>query len=353
MQILLNKFRNEELIPGQSNPVSDEVSNVRKLIYKCPVYVKTPLHDCKVLAKSLGVKSLYIKDERPRMGLGSFKALGATYAIAKEAAKSALINESPNKALIGKTFITASAGNHGLSLAAGARIFGASAVVYLSETVPKKFAEKLREKGAEVVIEGEDYEASMKAASKRAAQESWNLLSDSTWEGYSAGYDVMEGYLMMPQEAFEEIPTSPTHIFLQAGVGGLAAAVTASARSNWGSDPKIVIVEPSEAPAIMESIKARKPVYADGKVSIMGRLDCKEPSHLALYCLAKEADFFMTLTDREVLESIEVLENYGLSTSASGGAGFAGLHRALISSECELNSDSRVLLFLSEGKADD
>ena len=94
-------------------------------------------------------------------------------------------------------------------------------------------------------------------------------------------------------------------------------------------------------------------INRDGKVSIMGRLDCKEPSHLALYCLAKEADFFMTLTDREVLESIEVLENYGLSTSASGGAGFAGLHRALISSECELSSDSRVLLFLSEGKADD
>jgi len=353
MQILLNKFRNEELILGQSNPVSDEVSNVRNLIEKCPVYVKTPLHDCKVLAKFLGIKSLHIKDERPRMGLGSFKALGATYAIAKEAAKSALINESPNKALKGKTFITASAGNHGLSLAAGARIFGASAVVYLSETVPKKFAEKLRAKGAKVVIEGADYEASMKAASKRATQESWSLLSDSTWEGYSAGYDVMEGYLMMPQEAVEEIPTSPTHIFLQAGVGGLAAAVTASARSNWGSDPRIVIVEPSEAPAIMESIKARKPVYADGKVSVMGRLDCKEPSHLALSCLAKEADFFMTLTDKEVLDSIEVLDDYGLSTSASGGAGFAGLHRALISSECELNSDSRVLLFLSEGKADD
>ncbi len=353
MQILLNKFRNEELILGQSNPVSDEVSNVRNLIEKCPVYVKTPLHDCKVLAKFLGIKSLHIKDERPRMGLGSFKALGATYAIAKEAAKSALINESPNKALKGKTFITASAGNHGLSLAAGARIFGASAVVYLSETVPKKFAEKLRAKGAKVVIEGADYEASMKAASKRATEESWSLLSDSTWEGYSAGYDVMEGYLMMPQEAVEEIPTSPTHIFLQAGVGGLAAAVTASARSNWGSDPRIVIVEPSEAPAIMESIKARKPVYADGKVSVMGRLDCKEPSHLALCCLAKEADFFMTLTDKEVLDSIEVLDDYGLSTSASGGAGFAGLHRALISSECELNSDSRVLLFLSEGKADD
>ena len=87
MQILLNKFRNEELILGQSNPVSDEVSNVRNLIEKCPVYVKTPLHDCKVLAKFLGIKSLHIKDERPRMGLGSFKALGATYAIAKEAAK--------------------------------------------------------------------------------------------------------------------------------------------------------------------------------------------------------------------------------------------------------------------------
>ncbi len=353
MEILVNKIRNQGICSSQTAPVSNEVEKVRKLIQKCPVYSKTPLHNCKTLADQLGIKSLHIKDERPRMGLGSFKALGATYAIAKEAAKSSLISENPEKTLVGQTFITASAGNHGISLAAGARIFGANAVVYLSETVPKKFAKKLREKGAQVVIEGFDYEASMKAAAKRAKQEKWTLLSDSTWKDYDAGYDVMEGYLMMPQEAFEEIPKPPTHIFLQAGVGGLAAAVTASARSNYGSQPKIIIVEPSEAPAIMESIKAREPVYADGKVSIMGRLDCKEPSHLALYCLAKEADFFITLTDGEVLESIKILEKYELSTSASGGAGFAGLTCSLMSNEFGLNSDSRVLLFLSEGVADD
>ena len=103
----------------------------------------------------------------------------------------------------------------------------------------------------------------------------------------------------------------------------------------------------------MESVKAKKPIYADGDVSIMGRLDCKEPSHLALYCLAKEADFFITLTDSEVLESIQDLNNYDLSTSASGGAGYAGLVKSLHYKNCGIDSYSRVLLFLSEGTADD
>ena len=353
MQILVNNLRGRGLKFSPSQPVSSNSENVRKLISKCPVYAPTPLHNCAALAKSLGIKSLFIKDERPRMCLGSFKALGATYAIAKRAAKSAFIDNHPQKSLSNKTFITASAGNHGISVAAGAKVFGANSVVYLSETVPEDFAGKLRDKGAEVVIEGENYEASMQAAADRAKLEGWILLSDSTWEGYSAGYDVMEGYLMMPEEAFSQIDTVPSHIFLQAGVGGLAAAVTASVRSKWGSSPKIVIVEPSEAPAIMESVKAKKPIYADGDVSIMGRLDCKEPSHLALYCLAKEADFFMTLTDSEVLESIQDLNNYDLSTSASGGAGYAGLVKSLHYKNCGIDSDSRVLLFLSEGTADD
>ena len=353
MQLLANNLRGKGLRFSPSKPVSSDSKNVKKLISKCPMYAQTPLHECADLANLLGIGSLHIKDERPRMGLGSFKALGATYAIAKMAAKSPLINDEPEKTLRGKTFITASAGNHGMSVAAGARIFGANSVIYLSETVPKEFAGRLREKGAKVIFEGGDYEASMQAAADCAELEGWILLSDSTWEGYSTGYDVMEGYLMMPEEAFIQMPISPTHIFLQAGVGGLAAAVTASVRSNWGISPKIIVVEPSEAPAIMESIRVGKPVYAEGGVSIMGRLDCKEPSHLALYCLAKEADFFMTLTDSEVLESIEGLDKYGLLTSASGGAGYAGLVKALTTHNCDLDSDSHVLLFLSEGATDD
>lgn len=353
MQLLANNLRGKGLRLSPLKPVSSDSKNVKKLISKCPMYAQTPLHECTDLANSLGIGSLHIKDERPRMGLGSFKALGATYAIAKMAAKSPLINDKPEKTLKGETFITASAGNHGLSVAAGARIFGANSVIYLSKTVPKEFAGRLREKGAEVIIEGADYEASMQAAAARAELEGWILLSDSTWAGYSAGYDVMEGYLMMPEEVFTQMPISPTHIFLQAGVGGLAAAVTASVRSNWGTSSKIIVVEPSEAPAIMESIKVGKPVYAEGEASIMGRLDCKEPSHLALYCLAKEADFFMTLTDSEVLESIDELNKYGLSTSASGGAGYAGLVKALMNQSCNLDSNSHVLLFLSEGATDD
>ena len=157
------------------------------------------------------------------MGLGSFKALGAAYVIADHASKIVSNNASASewkKALNGKCYVTASAGNHGLSLAAGARLFGAKAVIYLSRNVPSSFADKIRSYDAEVVVVGNSYEESMEGAQKAAADNNWMLLSDVTWDGYDAGLKVMEGYLVAAAEAYEDCPESPTHIFLQAGVGG-------------------------------------------------------------------------------------------------------------------------------------
>ena len=334
--------------------VSTDVEAVRKLLEMCPKASRTPLTSSISLADKVGVKNIWFKDERQRMGLGSFKALGAAYVIADHASKTVSNNASASewkKALNGKCYVTASAGNHGLSLAAGARLFGAKAVIYLSRNVPSSFAEKIRSYDAEVVVVGNSYEESMEGAQKAAADNNWMLLSDVTWDGYDAGLKVMEGYLVAAAEAYEDCPESPTHIFLQAGVGGFPAAMAAQARRHFGNDPKIIIVEPTEAPVLLESIQAGKGVKVEGGISIMGRLDCKVPSTRALSSLAKTCTHFMTITDNDAEECMKELENEGLETSPSGGAGYAGLIDLKNYDESGLNKDSNVMIFLTEQPA--
>jgi len=339
--------------------IKDEPATVISLLQYCPISKKTPLIENDKLTKLLGLKRIAFKDERSRMGLGSFKALGAAYVIAKAAYKKIgekiKIPELAKKALNGDTFVTASAGNHGLSVAAGARIFGAKAIIYLSISVPSEFVKRLKEYGATVVIEGEDYESSMDAAQIASDKNGWTLLSDVTWDGYEGGIDVMEGYLVMPHETVKDWKgdTPPTHVFLQTGCGGLAAAVTAYLRKTWGNKIIICTVEPTAAPAIQKSIIKGKPIHTSGPVSNMGRLDCKAPSHVALKCLAKEADYLMTLSDKFVSKEIKVLEKFNLQTSPSGGAGFAGLIYCIKNKLLDVNNESRVLIFISEGPSDD
>ena len=265
-----------------------------ELLARCPVAAPTPLVQSRMLAGRAGVGSVFLKDERHRMGLGSFKALGAAYVIARDA------RAGP---LDGQTYVTASAGNHGLSVAAGTAAFGAKAVVYLAETVPEAFAMRLRELGAETRRAGAAYQDSMEAASAAAEANGWILLSDSSWPGYlNRPRTLMEGYLVLMQETVAEMVDAPTHIFLQAGVGGLATAAAAYARKAWGGGPRIVVVEPEVAPALFASVRAGAPQQTTGPVSAMGRLDCKEPSLIALKGLARDASDYMTITEQEGLE---------------------------------------------------
>lgn len=249
----------------QRTGVSTDAGAVRGLLDLCPRAGVTPLVSAPRLAAMAGVGDIAVKDERERMGLGSFKALGAAYVIAREAAArvgAAIAGGGTDVSALldGVTYVAASAGNHGLSVAAGARVFGARAVIYLSASVPEAFAGRLRALGAEVVRAGEDYEASMDAAMAAARDNGWVLLSDSSWPGYTEiPYRVMEGYLAMAQEAGEQLDAdsgAPTHVFLQAGVGGLAAAAAACARQRWGEGPTIIVVEPQAAPALQASIAA-------------------------------------------------------------------------------------------------
>jgi len=335
----------------EGGAIRHDPAAAQALFARCPVADVTPLLSRPDLAKHYGVASVLIKDERSRMGLGSFKALGAAHAIAKLAfaRRGERIGTAYSDALADMTFVCASAGNHGLSMAAGARVFGAKAVVYIAETVPEAFASELRGRGADVVRKGQNYETSMAVAREAAQDNGWYLLSDSTWCGYrEPALDVMEGYLIMAAEVVAQTETAPSHIFLQAGVGGLAAACAAVARDNWGAGLKICIVEPVAAPALVDSVLAGGPVNTGGPVSNMGRLDCKEPSHLALKYLAEHADYFMTIGEEEAEAAVAVLAGHDLVTTPSGAAGFAGFARA----DCAalgIDAASRVLVYLSEG----
>ena len=345
-QIISNPWRGQglpDLPPGAAlNPAA-----VARLLALCPAHVPTPLQDCPALAQTLGVARVSLKDERPRMGLGSFKALGAAYAIAHDASVAVEHSGKPwSEALTGRGYVTASAGNHGLSVAAGARIFGARAVIYLAETVPEGFAARLREKGAQVVRAGATYEDSMQAAEAAAGDGQLDLLSDSSWPGYTApSFRVMEGYTQMAQEIGDQIETAPTHVFLQAGVGGLAAAMASTLRNVWGAAPRMIVVEPDAAPALIESIKAAHVVTTSGPVSQMGRLDCKTPSMLALAELARDADDFATITEAEAQHAVDQLDQVGIATTPSGAAGLA----AALAGLGDLNADAHLLCIISEG----
>ncbi|QOF75083.1 diaminopropionate ammonia-lyase (plasmid) [Aminobacter sp. SR38] len=318
------------------------------LLAKCPVHGATPLGSVEGLAREFRVGGIFVKNEAARMRLGSFKALGGAFAVAQmiceaSGASCPMLAREHAKSMI---FITASAGNHGLSVAAGARIFGARAVVLLPETAPSGFAERIAAAGAEV-IEGGSYDDCVRDAIRIADDNGWLHLSDGSWPGYvDRPALVMEGYTVLADECrsvFEKSGAWPTHVFLQAGVGGLAAAVAANIREVWPQQPQIIVVEPDRAACLRDSIIAGKLVAGAGPVSNMGRLDCKNASLIAYESLRGDADVFVTITDEAAEAAAARLAHHGFATTPSGAAGLAGL------AECAPGAESRSLIIVSEG----
>ncbi|WP_345564212.1 pyridoxal-phosphate dependent enzyme [Nonomuraea rosea] len=317
-----------------------------------PAYRPTPLHAIPELA---GTGVVQVKDESGRMGLGSFKALGGAYAV------HLLDEREPG----GPPFVCASAGNHGISVASGAAEAGVPCVVYLSDGVPEPFAERLRALGADVRRAGEDYDTSMAAAQQAAQEHGWRLVADSSWDGYTTiPLDVMRGYTVLFDEVANQIAGRPeagsgetgsggvpTHVFVQAGVGGLAAAAAGYVRDRWGEQPRIVVVEPEAAPCLLESARAGEPVRVPGGRTTLGRLDCREPSLLAYRLLGHLTDLFMTITDDQADAAAELLAGHGVALSACGAAGAAGLLALGPAARDALGLDdgSRVLLVGTEG----
>jgi diaminopropionate ammonia-lyase len=319
------------------------------LLQACPVYRPTPLRRFISAAKPL-----WLKDETGRMGQEAFKVLGGFYAVARLLEEHVLKAAMPEvgsldviRAKTPKTvFVCASAGNHGMAVAAGARVFGAKARVHLSAQVSEKFATRLQNKGAEVVRSGETYEESVAAAVTDAENTGAIHLADGSWPGYTEPPRlVMEGYTVIAEEirhSFEKTGQWPSHIFLQAGVGGLAAAMAYMIRHNWSVQPEIVVVEPDCAACLGASVKTGQLVAVAGPVSAMGRLDCKIPSLLAFNILQATADRYVTVSDKEAAQAAKTAASFGIQTTSSGAAGLAALLR-------EQDQLSNPLTIISEG----
>lgn len=322
------------------------------MLAACPAYRPTPLREMDAAAVAPALGGLLCKDETARMGLGSFKALGGVFAVAQMIAARAGTempgSDAARACAADMTFVTASAGNHGLSVAAGARIFGAGAVIVLDSTVSEDFAARIRAAGATVRRVTGSYEDAVADAMQQAEAQGWLLLADGSWEGYTERPAlVMEGYTVLAEECRQSFAATgnwPDHVLLQAGVGGLAAAVAGHIRDHWQVQPRITVVEPDQAACLRDSVAAGHLVRASGGASNMGRLDCKDASLIAFEALRADANDFVTVTDDEAVAAVALYQAQGVLTTPSGAAPLAALVKGAAS------AGERCLIVASEGR---
>ena len=342
-----------------------------------PGFAPTPLAELSGLASALGIARLAVKDESGRFGLGSFKALGGAYAvllqlrrrIEAETGAAATTEDilAGRYAEVAQTMTVCCAtdGNHGRSVAWGAQLFGAPCVIYLHEHVSAGREAAIARYGAEVRRVAGTYDDSVHKAAEDAAQNGWTVVSDTSWEGYrEIPRDVMAGYAVMAAEAAEQWgDAAPTHIFLQAGVGGLAAAVCAYFwQRHDGARPRFVIVEPEQAACLFASAAEGKAATIGGELdTVMAGLAAGETSLIAWDLLRYGADEVLTVPDAAVPLCMRLLAagldgDPPLVAGESAVAGLAALiaaqQRPALAAALGLDADSRVLLFSTEGDTD-
>ncbi len=314
-------------------------------------YAPTPLVSLDDVAKAAGVGKVFYKDERGRFGLGSFKALGGAYAVLRQ------VRNAGRPA--GEIVVTcATDGNHGRSVAWGAKRFGCRCVIYIHETVSKGRADAIAAYGAEVRRVPGTYDDAVRQAAADAAANGWIVVSDTSYPGYvDIPRDVMQGYAVMADEALSQMGAPPTHVFLQAGVGGLAAAVCGHLWESLGERrPRTVVVEPDRAACLFESARTGKATNVGGALdTAMAGLACGETSILAWEILEEGAEDFLTVSDEAAFACMRLLAPRVIA-GESAVAGLAGLLGAAarpdLARRLGLDESARVLLIGSEGDTD-
>lgn len=341
-----------------------------------PEHRPTPLVALPGLAAELGIGALHAKDEGQRLGLGSFKALGGAYAVVRlvlEAAgerhgrafdEAELTLPEVRAVAAEMTFACATDGNHGRSVAQGAALVGARSVIFVHGGVSAARAEAIARFGAEIVRVAGTYDESVVEAARVAAERGWTVVSDTAWEGYERipGL-VMQGYTAIIREALAQLPAPPTHVFVQAGVGGIAAAIAAHLSLVLGETrPVFTVVDPARAACIFESARAGQPTKIEhGEPTVMAMLECYDPSPLAWRVLARAADAFMIVEDEVAVETMNRLarpvgDDPAVVGGESGVAGLAGLIAVLRDRQTraalKLDSSSRIFVVITEGATD-
>jgi diaminopropionate ammonia-lyase len=316
-------------------------------------YVPTPLFKLNKLNDELKLNNIYYKDEDKRFDLKSFKALGGAFAVYK------IANEKKNI-----TVSTATAGNHGRSVAWGAQRLGLKCKIFISEFVSDSRAEAMRNLGAEVIRVKGNYDNSLKECIEQSNKNNWEIVQDVSWEGYKEVPKlIMAGYTIMIKEIIDQIDkNSITHVFLQAGVGGMAAAMIAGFAKFSKNIPQFIIIEPENADCVFQSIKNKKPTTVDiKKETVMGGMSCGDVSSIAWEILKNSANYCLTIPDKAISTTVALLAEARLSEEkiVGGECAVPGVI-ALIGSfnnkeyldKLKLNAKSNVLLFGCEGLTD-
>ena len=269
-----------------------------------PGYAPTPLISLDNLAGHLGLGGILVKDESKRFGLNAFKALGGSYAMSMYAGDGGK-----------KTFVTATDGNHGRGVAWSARQMGHRAVVYMPAGSARERLENIRREGAQAEITHMGYDDTVRYAARRAQEEGWILLQDTSWPGYEAApRRIMQGYTTMGAEILPQLGgRRPTHVFLQAGVGAMAGAMAGFFADVYGKDrPRIAVVEPHGANCLFLTAEA-----GDGRLhacpppleSIMAGLCCGEVCGVAWEVLRDCADHAISIPDWAAANGMRALGN--------------------------------------------
>lgn len=330
----------------------------------------TPLWSLPALARALGVARIEVKDESHRSPLGSFKALGAPVALLRlilreraglGADLAALFRGRHARQLGDFTVISATDGNHGRALAAAARDIGCRCVIVLHRHVNAEREQAIAACGADIVRADGNYDDAVALAARLAADNGWRVVSDTSYAGYeTVPRDVMQGYATIAAELAEQQDQAPTHVWLQGGVGGLAAGIVSHLWQRHGAArPGVIVVEPEQADCLFQSARQGCPARATGSVdSVMAGLACGETSPLAWRFLAPGVDFFQTIADADAVDAMRCLADpdggdVPIVGGESGVAGLAGLIGLAAQPERRrqtgLDAGARVLLINTEG----
>lgn len=335
----------------------------------------TPLWSLPALAAKLKVAQVHVKDESVRSPLGSFKALGAPIALIRlilrlwpehKLAPHALITGEYREMMKPFTVISATDGNHGRALAAAAETVGCRCVIVLHANVSVEREQAIAAYGAQIIRIKGNYDESVEEAARLAAENGWHVVSDTSYDGYEdIPRDVMQGYGTIAAEIIEQAdaqahaPCPFTHVFLQGGVGGLAAGIISYFWEHYGEHrPKFVVVEPKQADCLYQSALQGKAARATGSVdSVMAGLACGETSQLAWQILQPGADYFMLIDDHVAVDAMRLLaagseHDVPVVAGESGAAGLAGLialrNDAQSAAAVGLDSTSCVLVINTE-----
>lgn len=371
------KLTSNQYYTGDKSPLftKDVAESARAFHSQIQAYKPTPLVSLPNLAKRLGVKAIWVKDESYRFGLNAFKVLGGSYALGQLLAEHLGVDicEIDLKTVAEKlpkplVFATATAGNHGTGIAWAAREMGQKAVVYMPKGSPQASVDRIRGLGAECIVTDVNYDDTVRLANKTAAEQGWTLVQDTAWEGYDKIPTwISQGYMTMADEAITQLEANnqamPSHVLLQAGVGSLAGGVLGYLVDKLGSGAfKTIVAEPSAADCIYRSGEAGKIVNVTGDLnSIMAGLACGEPNPVTWPILRDASDVFASVDDNVSATGMRILGNPlgddPKVVSGESGAITMGLLHLLathpegkvVSEVMGLNEDSVVLLFSTEG----